>query len=591
MTRLLSSLATLAAAYFAAWITRTSAQSNSSSDSSSNGVIVVRGNKLYNAKTGERFMLKGMTYEYAVSDKYYTQYSKAAIAENLKGLKFNALRVYNINPDESYKLFMNDMEALGVYVLVAASPDNSDYFGKYRYATMRKDLPPEASDGNTCYPALLLEYGKKIALNFAQYDNTLGMILANEIMQVNLMAGACVKQYAADLKTWMRANSKMMRMIPLAYAAADSSYDNPSLTSTVLQPEDYHVVKIQGLLCGDTMKNGLMQKSIDIYLINEYRWCDDATYDATYAKFLEIASGMPIAIAFGEYGCHNKPYSNPRKWPMVPYLYQAPSATEGFTNVFSGGLAYSYGEAKLDLGSGFPMFTGGSLDFLSTPSSKPTTDYTNLKSQFAKYSPYSDPADWTSDTKCTWAPTVTESISSTNKRATKSGWLVSSCSSSDLKIASTDTWVAKSRQGAVCDSDGGTCDVKVSSAVGTTQNSICGGTLTVVSGGGNCNVSSDCGTNGQCLKVNGTNQCSCLACWSGSDCSIKDTIACSTLSSSKNAPKIVFSLVGVFLGFMLVAFIALAFVAAKRKKATQQLADQVKSSGPGTAAGRESASL
>jgi hypothetical protein len=103
-----------------------------------------------------------MTYEYAVSDKYYTQYSKAAIAENLKGLKFNALRVYNINPDESYALFMKDMEALGVYVMVAASPDNSDYFGKYKYATMRKDLPPEATDGDTCYPALLLEYGKKV---------------------------------------------------------------------------------------------------------------------------------------------------------------------------------------------------------------------------------------------------------------------------------------------------------------------------------------------------------------------------------------------------------------------------------------------
>jgi hypothetical protein len=103
-----------------------------------------------------------MTYEYAVSDSYYTKYSKDVIAKNLKGLEFNTLRVYNINPEESYALFMKDMAALGVYVMVAASPDNSEYFGKYRFAPIRKDLPPESSTGETCYPALLLEYGKKV---------------------------------------------------------------------------------------------------------------------------------------------------------------------------------------------------------------------------------------------------------------------------------------------------------------------------------------------------------------------------------------------------------------------------------------------
>lgn len=115
-----------------------------------------------------------MTYEYAVSDTYYNKYSKKVIAENLKGLDFNTLRVYNINPDESYKDFMTDMAALGVYVLVSASPDNDEYFGKYRYSTITKALGPDgevttSKDGTktvdqtkTCYPALLLEYGKKV---------------------------------------------------------------------------------------------------------------------------------------------------------------------------------------------------------------------------------------------------------------------------------------------------------------------------------------------------------------------------------------------------------------------------------------------
>ncbi|TMW60613.1 hypothetical protein Poli38472_000655 [Pythium oligandrum] len=564
----------------------------------SNGAIIVRGNKMYNEKTGERFLMKGMTYEYAVSDKYYAKYSKETIATNLKGLKFNTLRVYNINPEESYKEFMTDMEKLGVYVLVAASPDNSEYFGKYRYAPIRKDLGPDGpvtgkgqtDNGETCYPSLLLEYGKKIAKNFAQYDNTLGIILANEIMQTDLTAGACVKQYAADLKNWMRANGKKMRMIPLAYAAADSAYNNPKVSKTVLQPEEYHVVKIQGLLCGDKMSDGFMTKSIDMYLINEYRWCEGVDYDATYKFFLELVKGLPIVVGFGEYGCHEPP-TKARTWPMVPYLLQEPSKTKGFTNVFSGGLAYSYGEAKLDKGSAFPMFSGGSLDPLEEPSSKASTDYTNLKSQFDKYSPFKETAKWTDSTKCKWAPEVEESISSTNKRATKSGWIVDSCSSDVLKLADTDSWVAKSREGIVCNDDGSKCDVAITSALGTTQEDICGGDFVIEAGGGKCSTSSDCGSNGQCLTVNGEKQCICLSCYTGVDCSLKDTATCSKLSSSKDAPKIIFTAVGAFLVAMLVTFVAIGVVAQKKKKAMDKLGDQVKLRVPGAGPGSTQASF
>lgn len=578
----MSALLAVAVLFSVAQITPTFAKSN--------GVIVVRGNKMYNANTGERFMMKGMTYEYAVSDEYYTKYSKAVIAENLKGLEFNTVRIYNINPEESYKLFMNDMEALGVYVLVAASPDNDEYFGKYRFAPIRKDLGPESTSGETCYPALLLEYGKKIAANFAQYDNTLGIILANEIMQIDLKPAACLKQYAADLKNWMRANGKMMRILPLAYAAADSSYDNPKLTDTVLEADEYNVLKMQGLICGDTMKDGMMLKSIDIFLINEYRWCPGNSYEEAYQRFLELTKGFPIVVAFGEYGCH-QPEKTTRKWEMVPYLYQEPSLTKGFSNVFSGGLAYSYGEAKLDKSSGFPMFSGGSISPLEKPSYIPKVDYTNLKNQFAKYEPYKEKAGWTDSTKCSWAPKVTESISANNKRATKSGWIIDSCTSSELKMIKSDTWVAKTREGAECDATGARCDVKLSKRVGTTQEDICGGTYVVESGGGKCTTSTDCGTNGQCLKVNGVNECSCLACWSGSDCRVRDTVSCSKLSSSKTAPKIIFGLVGAFLGVMLVVFIALAFIAQKKKRAMDRLGDQVKLRAPGAAPAQAPAAL
>lgn len=426
----------------------------------------------------------------------------------------------------------------------------------------------------------------QIAKNFAQYDNTLGIVVANEIMQVDLTAASCVKQYVTDLKNWMTVNGKKMRILPLAYAAADSSYG-----TEITNADDYHVLKVQGLLCGDTMKNGMMQKSIDIYLINEYRWCPGSTFAEAYQRYITMAQGIPIVVAFGEYGCKTDS-STTRDWKMVPYLYQKPSETSEFSEVWSGGVAYSYGEAKLGTDSLFPMFTGaccsslllsrfarrltvvtavllvgGSTDMLSTVSSKSTTDYTNLKAMYAKYSGYSDPAEWTSSTKCTWAPELATTTQSDNSRATADGWIVKSCTASDLKVVSTDSWVCSSREGAICSDDGDTCDVTISTALTTTQEDLCG-SYEVESGGGTCESSSDCSGNGQCVSSNGTMSCNCKTCYTGTDCSVKDISTCSSLSSSSSAPTAIFAGVGVFLAVMAVVFVGLGIAAFNKKKGT-----------------------
>ncbi|DBA03226.1 TPA: hypothetical protein N0F65_011585 [Lagenidium giganteum] len=551
------------------------------------GVIMIRGNKMYNSKTGERFMLKGMTYEYAVSDEYYEKNSKDVIAKTLKGLDFNTLRLYNANPDSSYKLFMNDMAALGVYVMVSASPDNDPYYGKYRYSTITKKLGPNgkvSSSGgvktvditNTCYPALLLEYGKKVIKNFAQYDNTLGVVIANEIMQYDLTAAACVKQYAADLKSWMMVNGNKMRVLPLAYAAADSAYGGSDVAFTKPKdPVEYHVLKMQGLLCGDKMKDGMMQQSIDIYLINEYRWCPSSPGFATYEPFLALA-GAPIVIAFGEYGC-KETKGKPRTWDMVPYLYDQPTKTKNFDEIWSGGLAYSYGEAKLSSDSLYPMFTGGDAEITGKPSDTATTDYTNLKDMFKAHKPYSDPADWTKDTICTWAPDPKTTVdAATNPRASKYEWIPSTCDADYMKVASNDTWITKTREGAVCSDDGSKCDVPISSEVGTTQSSICGVVYKVESGGGDCKGSNDCGENGQCIITNGKGVCKCLPCYTGASCSVKDITSCSKLSSSKTAPKMIFIGVAGFLLVMLLVFISLAIVARNRTNRMNKFGAQLK---------------
>ncbi|RHY49047.1 hypothetical protein DYB38_003053 [Aphanomyces astaci] len=535
--------------------------------------IIVRGNRMYNSVTGERFFIRGITYDYDVSDANY-DLSKPIIESNLKALigSFNTFRLYNADPTRTYDKFMKHMDTLGVYVIVAASPANLDYYGKYKYSTITKIWSPDGStvieDGvtkiqkdqtKTCYPALLLEYGKRLIKDFAPYDNTLGFVVANEIMQHDLMAAACVKAYTSDLKNWMRVNAKYMRIMPLAYAGADSA-GTPVNGGTPQTPEAYTVMKIMGLLCGDTMKNGVMERSIDIYLINEYRWCNVPGTFSPYQQFLDMAKGVPIVMALGEFGCDT--YS-PRTWSMMPYLFSDSVKSMGFTDVYSGGLAYTFGQASLGADAKYPLFTGGSIKLEELPGKVPTADYTNLLTQFKANPSVVQIGGVTKDTVCTWnPPEPTPGINSVFK-VTKT-WFPE-CTHPSLKLDPTDKWMTSSRQGAVCDAKGGQCEVPIVSANPTTEESICGFAVKAPEGGGTCKTNENCGSHGQCVDgPDSKKACMCIGCYSGSDCSVYNVDKCNTLKSDPHAPKLVFTAIGAFLGVMLLVFGGLGIASGKK---------------------------
>ncbi|OQR92695.1 glycoside hydrolase [Achlya hypogyna] len=542
--------------------------------------IIVRGNKMYDSKTGTRFFMRGITYDYDVSDDHYNEWSKVAITTALAPImgSFNTLRIYNVNPDKTYDQFMEHMDSIGVYVLISASPANVDYFGSYRYATITKSWGPDgaAVDGalqkdqtKTCYPALLLYFGKAIIKDFAKYDNTLGVLVANEILQYDLTAAACVKAYVSDLKNWMRVNVQKMRILPLAYAGADSAPKaSPDLTAAAkaYQPDQYTVLKIMGLLCGDTMVNGVMQTSIDMYLVNEYRWCNDGTY-ATYEIFQKMAQGVPIVMGFGETGCDTL---RPRKWTNVPYLFSSSTASKGFTDIFSGGYAYTFGSASLGSDTGYPLFTGGGKDIVSKPGTTPTADFTNLVAMFKANPSDVQKATFTQSDVCSWTPPSPGTP--VTPLAAASGWLTT-CTNPALLIKPTDKWTTNTRQGATCTKLGATCEVTVSSKLGTSEEDICGKVLEVVSGGGTCTPGSNsCGKYGQCTaSADGkSSSCVCLGCWSGLSCSVLDESKCSQLSSDKDAPKYIFTGVGIFLGVMTLVFGGLGIVAGKKSQELKQ---------------------
>ncbi|KAF0693402.1 Aste57867_15635 [Aphanomyces stellatus] len=520
--------------------------------------IIVRGNRMYNSQTHARFFIKGITYDYDVSDANYPK-SKSIIESNLKDMigSFNTFRLYNADPARTYDQFMAHMDSLGVYVLVSASPANLDYFGDYKFSTITKTWGPDGAQvgtqiqkdqTKTCYPALLLEYGKRLVKDFAKYDNTLGLVVANEIMQENLMAAACVKQYTADLKNWMRVHANSIRILPLAYAAADAAVVTP--TGTRINEDDYHNMKLMGLLCGDAMVDGVMQSSIDLYLINEYRWCNDATFATSYQRLVALATGVPIVLALGEFGC-NVP--SPRTWHMVPFLFADSVASLGFTDVFSGGLAYTFGQASIDPASTYPLFVGGSSGIVGQPGTTVTTDYKNLLAQYVAAPIAKQVGEFTKETICTWVPPAPPAGSNPLLALTHS-WMPA-CSDPRLKLVPTDKWTTNTRQGAVCNDQGAPCEVSIDGVNPTTEESICGKPIVVPSGGGTCTSNADCGSHGQCISGSVNNAtCVCVGCWTGVSCSIFSQDKCNTLSNNPKAPTAIFAAVGAFLGVMLLVF-------------------------------------
>ncbi|CAK4514994.1 unnamed protein product [Aphanomyces euteiches] len=492
--------------------------------------IVVRGNYMYNSVTGERFIMRGITYEYDVSNDNYEKKSKAAITRAVTDFNgtLNTLRIYQINPEKNYSDFMTHMEQEGIYVMLAASPGSQGYFGSYQWSVIAKASPPWGNP--TCYPSYLLHYAKAIATMFAPYNHTLGLVMANEVMQASLIAAPCVKRYVADLKEWMRSKHDRMRLLPLAYAAADGAYvgekDQKEKPATLVDANEYATVKIQGLLCGDTMVNGQMQSSIDIYMINEYRYCPGSVFENTYGPLLSMASGLPIVIALGEFGCDKNP---PRDFAMIQYLFGDSTTSKGFSDVFSGGYVYSFGEANLPSGTFYPLFTGGEQSITGNVGTNPTPAYFNLVKKFKEYPPFTDydKATWNAGNatdRCTWQPSVPTKVQSFNKRATKYGWITNDCS--NVKIVSSDWWWMDSREGAACWGDGAPCDVQVTKdASKPSQQAICGGwTLN------NCAKDDDCGKTGKCSN----GKCQCTNCMTGAGCkfAINDESVCSTKTTA-----------------------------------------------------------
>lgn len=118
--------------------------------------------------------------------------------------------------------------------------------------------------------------------------------------------------------------------------------------------------------------------SIDIFGLNNYEWCGDASpsvYDQRNSDF----AGYNVVAYFSEFGCITSP---PRLWTEVGALFSEP-----MTDIWSGGLAFSYFPATSSQGQ-FGMVNisaGGSNVTVSS-------DFTRLQQQYSQADPPNSPS-------------------------------------------------------------------------------------------------------------------------------------------------------------------------------------------------------
>ena len=432
-----------------------------------------------------------------------------ALNETLSGLPYNALRIYNVDPSRSYARFLAATAARGVYVLAPVTPAASPYYYNWaqgecfakkngkdhtrvlegggrcnvqaNYASAACDAPAEPngtrnaevllSSGSyereeaNCYPPCLLSYGEAIIKMFAPHEHTLAFVVGNEVLQHSVMAAPCVRQYALDLKRYMRRCRATSRQVLLAYAGADAgaprasgmlpwldgpdtAWEQQLITSSpcVYQNpvSETNRAKARFLACADGdggiagWSDDTGVRPIDIFALNYYRWChypdndlngDSSVHVQDLKCALDRIADAPVAVMLGEYGCavvrtdENHPlhagFWGGRPWTEVPRLYTAP-----ISDTLSGGFAYAYGQASIDEASGYAMVAGGSRAFYCpdgsavnencSPGFAPTDDFQNFEEQLGLAAPPNE----TWPRACNWQPAGSVDESSLDSCAT-----------------------------------------------------------------------------------------------------------------------------------------------------------------------------
>ncbi|KAI0307493.1 glycoside hydrolase family 72 protein [Multifurca ochricompacta] len=327
------------------------------------GKVTRSGRYLYNAD-GSRFYIKGIAYQeqgasspdpnapFSEPSTFIDPLANGTACQRdlpfLQQLGVNTIRVYSVNSSLNHDTCMQALSGAGIYtILDLALPVNG---------SIDRNSPAWTTN-------LLDSYIKTID-TFSKYDNILAYNIGNEVITSpnGTTALAFVKAAARDTKAYL--NSKSSSAL-VGYAAIDG--------------DATWIVPLASYLSCDPSGSNSGSTAIDLFGLNNYEWCGNSTFQASYAGKTGDFSGYNVVAYFSEYGC-NQP--SPRVWDEVPALFGSSA-----TPVWSGGIAFSYFPAESDQGA-FGMITLSSDGSTVTPN----TDFENLKTMYNQVSFINDPS-------------------------------------------------------------------------------------------------------------------------------------------------------------------------------------------------------
>ncbi|KAI0768590.1 Glucanosyltransferase-domain-containing protein [Trametes elegans] len=313
---------------------------------------VTRAGRYLYSEDGTRFFIKGIAYQEQgeTSTDPNNPFSEpstfidpltdsSACARDvpfLQQLGVNAIRVYSVDSSQNHDDCMKALSQAGIYTIIDLA------------------LPVNGSIDrlNPTWTTSLLNLYLGTIDAFNKYDNVLAYNVGNEVIVdpgAATGAAAFIKAAARDVKSYLKSISSSALV---GYAAIDG--------------DDNWVVPLAEYLGCDPTDSNSGDSSIDIFGLNNYEFCGDASASAYNGKNGDFA-GYTVPAYFSEFGCVKQP---PRLWTEVPIIFSPP-----MSDIWSGGVAFSYFPAESNDGQ-FGMVT---VDGSSVTVSD---DFNRLKAQF-----------------------------------------------------------------------------------------------------------------------------------------------------------------------------------------------------------------
>ncbi|KAJ2982678.1 hypothetical protein NUW54_g10719 [Trametes sanguinea] len=253
----------------------------------------------------------------------------------LQQLQVNTIRVYSVNSSLNHDDCMNAFSQAGIYTIIdLALPGNG---------SIDRNSP-------TWTTSLLDQYIETINV-FNKYDNVLAYNVGNEVITDPTQTGAAafIKAAARDVRAYL---NSIKSSALIGYAAIDG--------------DDNWVLPLAEYLSCDPSGANSGSSAIDLFGLNNYEWCGDASPSVYSTKNGDFA-GYNVAAYFSEYGCVKQP---PRLWSEVPTIFSPP-----MSDIWSGGVAFSYFPAESNDGQ-FAMVT------IDGNTVTPNDDFERLKEQY-----------------------------------------------------------------------------------------------------------------------------------------------------------------------------------------------------------------